>query len=80
MACYAGFVAAVPTVNREKYIAHVRAVWPLMQGYGALRMVEAWSIDVPHGRQTDFHRATLIEAGDVPVFDSAAARNRGGRQ
>jgi uncharacterized protein YbaA (DUF1428 family) len=37
-----GFVAAVPTKNREVYKQHVEAAAQVFKDYGALKMVECW--------------------------------------
>ena len=49
-----GFVLAVPTANKEKFLAHARTGDPVFIEYGALRVVECWGDDVPHGKTTDF--------------------------
>jgi uncharacterized protein YbaA (DUF1428 family) len=44
--------------------------------HGSLGMVEAWGVDVPHGKQTDFYRAAKAEDGEVPVFSWVAWPDR----
>src|SRR5690606_19912136 len=51
-----GFVRAVPTANREKFITHARTGDAVFLEYGARRVVECWGDNVPHGTQTDFFR------------------------
>ena len=68
MTYYSGFVAAVPTANRQSYIDHAKAAWPLFKARGALRMVEGWGEDVPRGEQTDFYRATQAKDDETPIF------------
>lgn len=63
-----GFVLAVPAANKEQYIVHARAGADLFKKLGATRLVEGWAEDVPHGQQTDFYRATKLQAGEVPLF------------
>lgn len=63
-----GFIAAVPTANRDAFIAHARMGDALFIEYGALRVVECWSDDVPHGTQTDFYRAVQATAEEAVVF------------
>ena len=68
MSYYSGFVAAVPTANKQAYIDHATGAWPSFKKRGALRMVECWGEDVPHGKQTDFYRATNAKDDETPVF------------
>lgn len=68
MSHFTGFVLAVPTANRQKYIDHAKAAWPMFRDRGALRMVEGWGLDVPHGKQTDFYRATQARDDETVVF------------
>ena len=63
-----GFVAAVPTANKEAYRKHAESAMPLFQRYGALRMVETWGVDVPDGKLTSFPMAVKLEPGEVVVF------------
>lgn len=63
-----GFVLAVPAANKDKYIAHATTGADLFKKLGATRLVETWAEDVPHGKQTDFYRATKLEEGEVPLF------------
>ena len=58
-----GFVAAVPTANRETYRDYCMAASAVFREYGALRVVECWQDDVPHGKRTDFFLA--VQATDV---------------
>ncbi|SEN79750.1 Uncharacterized conserved protein YbaA, DUF1428 family [Paracoccus alcaliphilus] len=68
MTYYSGFVAAVPTANRQAYIDHATQSWPIFQKRGATRMVECWGEDVTRGKQTDFYRATGASDDETPVF------------
>ncbi|MBM3603876.1 MAG: DUF1428 domain-containing protein [Alphaproteobacteria bacterium] len=68
MTYVSGFVAAVPTVNRQAFIEHSRSSWPIFRRAGALRMVECWGEDVPRGKQTDFYRATQAKEDETPIF------------
>lgn len=68
-----GFALAVPEKNRQAYVDMANDAWNGAFGNkGALGMVEAWGIDVPHGKRTDFYRATLAEEGEVPLFSWVA--------
>lgn len=61
-------VAAVPTTNRDAYIAHANRAWPHFRDRGALRMVECWGEDIPPGKTTDFRRAVQAKDDEAVVF------------
>src|SRR5688500_4421603 len=42
-----GFVAAVPTANKEQYIEQARTAAAYFKSLGATRLVEGWGDDVP---------------------------------
>ena len=63
-----GFVLAVPTANKEKFIAHAREFDPVFLEYGATRVLECWGDDVPPGKLTDFFRAVQATDGETVVF------------
>lgn len=68
MTYYSGFLLAVPTANRQKYIDMAQGAWPMFKRYGAIRMVECWGADVPHGKVTDFYMATKAKDDETVVF------------
>lgn len=68
MAYIDGFVIAVPTANKDKFVEHARSFDPLFIEYGAIRVVEGWGDDVPDGKQTDFRRAVQGKADEAIVF------------
>ena len=49
-----GFVAAVPSANKDAFIEHARAAAVVFKEHGALRVVECWGDDVPEGEVTSF--------------------------
>ena len=49
-----GFVAAVPTANREAYRLHPEEAAGLFREHGGLSVVECWGDDVPDGEVTSF--------------------------
>mgnify|MGYP001266292358 CR=1 FL=1 len=57
-----GFVIAVPTANKQKFIEHARHFDSLFIELGAIRVIEAWGDDVPDGKVTDFRRAVQATA------------------
>ncbi len=58
----------MPTANRERYEAVAQKFDALAIGLGALRVVEAWGDDLPHGKRTDFYRATDAAEDEAIVF------------
>ena len=63
-----GFVAAVPTANREAYIKHATGAAAIFKASGALKVVETWGDDVPEGKLTSFSLAVKREADETVVF------------
>jgi uncharacterized protein YbaA (DUF1428 family) len=63
-----GFVIAVPTANKEKFIAHAKLGDSVFMELGALRVVECWGDDVPRGQVTDFFKAVNAKDDETVVF------------
>ena len=63
-----GFVIAVPTANKEKYVAHATTGGSIFTDFGATRIVECWADDVPEGKVTDFGKAVQAKADESVVF------------
>jgi len=63
-----GFVAAVPTANREAFVAHARAMAALFKDFGALSVVDCWGDDVPDGKLTSFPLAVQRKDDEAVVF------------
>lgn len=63
-----GFVAAVPTANRETYIQHARDAAVVFKEHGALSMVECWGDDVPEGKVTSFPMAVKCQPDESVIF------------
>jgi len=63
-----GFVIAVPTANKQKFLDHAKQGDPIFMEYGALRVLECWGDDVPHGEVTDFYRAVGAKEDETVVF------------
>lgn len=77
-----GFVAAVPTANREAFRRHAELAAPVFREHGALSVVECWGDDVPDGEVTSFPMAVKARADETVVFSwivwpSRAARDAG---
>ena len=63
-----GFVAAVPTANRELYRKHAEEAGRVFKEHGALHFVECWGDDVPEGKLTSFPMAVKREPDETVVF------------
>jgi len=77
-----GFVAAVPSANREAYREHAAKAAAVLKEHGATGLVECWGDDVPQGQLTSFPMAVKCEAGETVVFSwvswpSRATRDAG---
>jgi uncharacterized protein YbaA (DUF1428 family) len=63
-----GFVIAVPTANKEKFIEHAKKGDAVFMELGATRILECWGDDVPAGKVTDFRRAVNATEAETVVF------------
>jgi uncharacterized protein YbaA (DUF1428 family) len=63
-----GFVAAVPTANRDAYRKHAEAAAVVFKEHGALAIVECWGDDVPEGKLTSFPQAVKRQPDETVVF------------
>lgn len=63
-----GYVAAVPTQNREAYREHVERSATVFKEHGALQFVECWGDDVPEGKLTSFPKAVKCRPDETVVF------------
>jgi len=68
MPYYDGFVAAVPTANKDKFLDHARTGDPFFIEHGATRVVECWGDHVTHGQVTDFYRAVAAHEDETILF------------
>jgi uncharacterized protein YbaA (DUF1428 family) len=76
-----GFVAAVPTANRETYKQRVEQAAVVFKDHGALKVVECWGDDVPE-KLTSFPMAAHKKDDETIVFSwivwpSRQARDEG---
>lgn len=77
-----GFVAAVPTANRDKYLRYATEAAKVFKEYGALKVVECWGDDVPEGKLTSFPMAVQRKPDETVIFSwitwpSRAVRDAG---
>lgn len=63
-----GFLAAVPTADKEAYRAHAASAAVVFEEHGALSLVECWDDDVPAGKINSMHTAVLRKDGGTVVF------------
>jgi uncharacterized protein YbaA (DUF1428 family) len=63
-----GFIAPVPSENKDAYVRMNERHAAIFREYGALRFVQAWGDDVPDGKVTDFRRAVKAEPNEAVVF------------
>ena len=71
-----GFVAAVPTANREAFRRHAEAAAAVFREHGALGVSECWGDDVPDGTLTSFPLAVQRKADETVVFSWVAWPSR----
>jgi uncharacterized protein YbaA (DUF1428 family) len=77
-----GFIAAVPTANREAFRKHAADAAVVFKELGALHVVECWGDDVPDGKVTSFPMAVKKKEDETVVFSwivwpSRQARDEG---
>jgi uncharacterized protein YbaA (DUF1428 family) len=63
-----GYVAAVPTANRDAYTKLAKDMAVVFKKHGALSVVENWGDDVPEGKLTSFTMAVKREESESIVF------------
>ena len=63
-----GFVLAVPTANKQKFIDHANMGDSVFMEMGAVRILECWGDEVPDGKLTDFRRAVQAKDDESVVF------------
>ena len=77
-----GFIAAVPTKNKQAYIDHAEAAAAVFKEHGAAKVVECWGNDVPDGEVTSFPMAVKKKDDETVIFSwvewpSKAVRDAG---
>ena len=63
-----GFVAAVPTANREAFRKHAESAAAIFKEHGASKVVECWGDDVPEGTLTSFTMAVRRTDDETVIF------------
>ena len=63
-----GFMAAVPTANKEAFRKHAEEAAVVFKEYGALSVVENWGNDIPEGDLNSMRTAVLCETDETVVF------------
>jgi uncharacterized protein YbaA (DUF1428 family) len=63
-----GFIMAVPTANKERFIEHAKLGDAVFREQGAIRVLECWGDEVPEGKVTDFRRAVKASDDETVVF------------
>lgn len=63
-----GFVIAVPTANKQKFIEHAKLGDGVFIDLGATRILECWGDDVAEGKLTDFRKAVQAKDNETVVF------------
>ena len=63
-----GFVAAVPTANKDVYRRHAEEAAEIFKTHGALSFVECWGDDVPDGEVTSFPMAVKCGEDETVCF------------
>ena len=68
MAYHDGFLAAVPTANKDAYAAFCRTAKTVMTELGALEVLEFWGDDVPDGETNSLNSAVLRKDDETVVM------------
>ncbi|MCC6208371.1 MAG: DUF1428 domain-containing protein [Gammaproteobacteria bacterium] len=75
-----GFVLAVPTTNKQKFIEHANVGDSVFMDHGATRVLECWEENVPEGKATDFFGAVESRDDESVVFSWIEWPDKAARQ
>lgn len=75
-----GFVLAVPTANKQKFIEHANVGDSVFMDHGAARVLECWEENVPEGKTTDFFGAVESRDDESVVFSWIEWPDKAARQ
>ena len=68
-----GYVMVVPEVNKAAFVAYVQRCVPIYKEYGALRVSDGWSDDLPGARHIhSYGHAVQLQTGEALVFSYIA--------
>jgi uncharacterized protein YbaA (DUF1428 family) len=74
-----GFLAAVPTANKDAYRHHAEMAAVVFKDHGALSVVECWGDDVPDGKVNSFHTAVMRKDDETVVLSWITWPDKGTR-
>ena len=63
-----GFIAAVPTANKEAYRRHAEIAAAVFKKCGAISLTECWGDDVPEGKINSMHSAVMLKPDETVVL------------
>ncbi len=63
-----GYVLAVPSDNKDKYLDLAQKVAPIFKKHGATRVAETWGDNVPEGEVTSMPLAVKAKPEETVVF------------
>jgi uncharacterized protein YbaA (DUF1428 family) len=75
-----GFVIAVPTANKDKFIDHAKLGDSVFLDHGATRVLECWQDNVEKGHTTDFFGAVDAREDESVVFSWIEWPDKASRQ
>lgn len=63
-----GAVIPVKIADKDAYLAAIKVMSAMFREFGALSTMDAWGVDVPDGKVTDFKRAVQATPEETVVF------------